>query len=88
MENVSKKLPQRMCCVCRTRNDKLNFIKVVKKDGKFFIDYLNKINGRSAYICKTKECIKKCAKTKALNRSFSCNVDAAVYEELNNLNKD
>ena len=73
-----------MCCVCRTRKDKKSFIKVVKKDGKFFIDYLNKQNGRSAYICKNLECIKKCIKTKALNRSFSCNVDVCIYEELNN----
>ena len=87
MESVSKKLPQRMCCVCRIRKDKNSFIKVVKKDGKFFVDYSNKQNGRSAYICKTAECIKKCIKTKALNRSFSCNVDIAVYEELNSIEK-
>ena len=84
----SKKLPLRMCCVCRMRKNKEDLIKVVKSGGEIFIDYKNKQNGRSAYLCKNEECIKKCIKTKAINRSFSCDVDSKIYEELSNLKLD
>lgn len=81
--NLLKKIPQRMCIVCRLMKDKRELIRVVKdKDGKIGLDNTGKAAGRGAYICNNDECIKKCRKTKALSRAFSCEVDSAVYDKL------
>ena len=70
--------------MCRTRKPVDELIRVAKEktDGgfRFFIDKCGNANGRGAHICKT--CIEKCIKTKALNRSFKCNVPQEIYEEL------
>jgi len=46
----------------------------------FFIDPRGNLNGRGCHVCYA--CIEKCIKTRALNRSFKCNVPNDVYEEL------
>ena len=81
--NDIKTLPLRMCCVCREKKPKKQMLKVVKNpDGAIFLDLSYKQNGRSAYVCKSKTCIEKCLKGKALNRSFSMEVSKEVYEQL------
>lgn len=77
-----KKIPMRMCVACKTMKPKKELIRIVKDEEKIFIDYSGKANGRGAYICNNIECIKKCAKTKALNRAFKCEIPANVYEKL------
>lgn len=81
----TKTPPLRMCCVCRNKKTKKEMIKIVKdKDGNIFLDDTYKKNGRSAYVCKIKDCIEKCLKTRALNRSFSMEIKKEVYDELLN----
>lgn len=80
---MSEHKPERSCIVCRSKGDKSNFIKVVKnKDGNIQIEKDKKLDGRGAYICKKEECIKKCIKTKALNRVFKTNVSENVYGDI------
>ncbi len=75
--------PQRMCVVCRTMKDKQDLVRIVKnKEGNVFIDETFKQNGRGAYLCKNEECVKKCVKTKALNRAFKCPIDENVYAKI------
>ena len=76
----------RRCIACRQTNLKQNLIRVCRVDGEYIIDNTYKLNGRSAYICKNKECFEKCKKTKALNRAFKTNVPMSLYEELENEN--
>ena len=77
--------PERTCIACRSKGSKENFVKVVKnKAGEFAIERDKKLDGRGAYICNTKECAEKCAKTRALNRVFKMVVPQEVYEELKN----
>lgn len=72
--------PLRMCVVCRNMKDKHELIRVVKnKDGDVFIDNTFKANGRGAYVCKDAECIKKCIKTKMLNKAFKQPVPEDAY---------
>ena len=74
---------ERTCVVCRKKDNKKDFIKVVlNKSGNAFIDENQRLNGRGAYICKSAECILKCAKTKAFNRSFKTAISQDIYEEL------
>ena len=75
--------PQRMCMVCRERTEKDRLIRIVKnKNGSICIDQTGKLEGRGAYLCKGKDCIRRAQKRKALERAFSCKVEEAVYEEL------
>jgi predicted RNA-binding protein YlxR (DUF448 family) len=63
--------------------EKSSLIKVVKDaQGNISIDSTQKRPGRGAYVCRNEECIEKCIKKRMLNKAFSTNVDAAVYDEL------
>lgn len=86
MENV-KKQPERTCAVCRKKAGKDQFIRIVKSDGKVFIDKTYKANGRGMYICGNSECIAKAIKTKAVNRAFKKEIPDEIYEELKSLEK-
>lgn len=78
---MNKKIPLRMCVVCREMKPKNECIRVVRvNDSTYVIDETGKMNGRGAYVCKNVECINKCKKTKALNRSFKHNVGDAIYD--------
>lgn len=80
---MEKKLPLRMCIVCKNMIDKRNLIRIVKRtDGTIGIDLSGKANGRGAYVCANDECMAKLVKTRALNRAFKISVDQAVYDEL------
>jgi len=68
---------ERICCVCRTKKPVGDMIRVARVNGEFKID---KTNGRGAYVCP--ECVEKCIKTRALNRSFKTQVPQDVYDKL------
>lgn len=73
----------RMCLACKNMFDKKDLIRIVKnKEGKIFVDYTGKQNGRGAYICKNDECLKKLIKQKLLNKTFKTNIDENVYKTL------
>ena len=73
-----KKVPQRKCIVCQTRDAKKGLIRVVKnKENEIFIDPTG-----SAYVCANQECLTKAIKSKQLNRAFRMDVDDQVYEHL------
>lgn len=79
----TKKIPQRMCVGCMQMQDKNALIRIVKQsDGAVFIDATGKKNGRGAYICKNAECLQKAIKAKKLERAFSMQLPAEVYERL------
>ena len=80
---MNKKIPLRMCVVCREMKQKNDCIRVVRVDeSTYMIDETGKMNGRGAYVCKNPECINKCKKTKAFNRSFKHNVGDAIYDSV------
>ena len=53
-------------------------------EGEISIDKTGKKSGRGAYICPKEECLKLAEKSRRIEKSFSCRIDAAVYEELEN----
>lgn len=80
---VEKKIPQRMCIACREMKDKKQLIRIVKNaEGEINLDFTGKKNGRGAYICPNEVCIKKCIKSKLVNRTFKCEVDLEIYENI------
>ena len=75
--------PERTCIACRKKGVKSDFIKIVfNKNGNISIEEEKKLEGRGAYICNTLECIQKCLKTRALNRTFKTAISQEFYEEL------
>jgi len=78
-----KKIPQRKCINCGNLYNKNDLLRIVNnKEMGIVIDESGKLNGRGAYICKNKECIKEVKKNNKLNRVFKQKVDKKIYEEL------
>ena len=79
----TKKIPERMCVVCRTHKDKRDLLRVVfNKEEGLLIDTTGKKNGRGAYICKDSACVDKAEKSGALSRAFKREVDKAFYAQI------
>ena len=87
---MNKKVPLRMCVVCRAMKPKSECVRVVKQDDEtYLIDVTGKANGRGAYVCNNKDCLDKCVKTRAFNRAFKHNVGESLYNDIkeNNIGK-
>lgn len=73
-----KKVPKRMCVVCRNMFDKPELVRIVKSaDAGYEIDPTGKKNGRGLYICR--DCAEKCASKKLLNKILKKNIDEQTY---------
>lgn len=78
-----KKIPMRMCVVCRNMVDKRDLVRIIRtKEGEYSLDVTSKANGRGAYVCKNTECFEKMIKTRALDRAFKEKVPSDVYEQI------
>ena len=80
---MQKKIPQRQCMGCRERKNKRDMIRVVRRtDDIVSLDFSGKLNGRGAYVCPDMECLKKCRKTRALERCLEAEIPEDVYDRL------
>ncbi|MDD5902984.1 MAG: YlxR family protein [Oscillospiraceae bacterium] len=80
---MQKKIPMRQCLGCREMKPKRELIRAVKSpEGEVSLDFKGKAAGRGAYICPSKDCLKKAMKAKALERAFSAQIPPEVYEQL------
>lgn len=62
---------KRLCAACRTTKDRCELIKITKlSDGLLKINPNSKELGRSVYICKNPDCIKKFIKKKMIKKSL------------------
>ena len=81
---VIKKIPERMCVVCRQMKPKNELIRIVNSDGLVAVDKTGKSGGRGVYLCKSKECISKALKSKGFVKQHGFTLEG-VAEELENL---
>ena len=80
---MEKKIPMRQCLGCREMKPKKELIRVVRSpEGGISLDFKGKASGRGAYICPNSQCLKKAIKAKALERAFSTQIPAEIYEAL------
>ncbi|MCK9575018.1 MAG: YlxR family protein [Clostridia bacterium] len=85
MSEKIKKIPQRMCIVCKKMSAKSDLIRIVRDlDGNIKLDNVGKVQGRGTYICRSDDCINKMQKCKCLNRVYSTNVSSEIYQNLIN----
>ena len=81
---MQKKIPQRQCLGCREMKPKRELIRVVRApEGEISLDFKGKLPGRGAYLCPDAACLKRAAKSKALERAFSLPIPDVIYEALN-----
>lgn len=81
-----KKISLRRCLGCNESKPKNELCRIVKtKDGEILIDKTGKLNGRGAYICKSKDCFEKAFKAKRLEKEFEMKISDEVYNELKNM---
>ena len=78
-----KKIPLRKCIGCNEMKNKKEMIRVLKTtDNEIVLDTTGKKNGRGAYMCFSKECLKNAMKSKGLERSLKMPIPQEVYESL------
>ncbi len=73
---------ERKCIACKQNKPQSEMLRIAKINNQFVLDKENKLGGRGAYICKTKDCISLTIKKKALNRAFKMNVGNEIYNIL------
>lgn len=74
-----------MCVVTRERFEKRDLLRVVRTpEGEIKMDLSGKMNGKGAYLKKTKEVINKAKKSKILDRTLEVVVPDSLYEEIIN----
>ena len=79
----NKKVPMRKCVGCQEMKSKKEMIRVIRTaENEFVLDATGKKNGRGAYLCPDRECLKKAVKSRGLERSFKQAIPEAVYESL------
>ena len=80
---MAKKVPLRQCVGCGEMKSKKEMMRVLKTaENEICLDVTGKKNGRGAYICRNRECLRKAAKSKGLERSFKMSIPKEVYDTL------
>ena len=80
---MMKKLPVRQCLGCREHLPKNQLVRIVRSpDGRVFADFSGKANGRGAYLCRNPECLKKAARSRALERALDVKLPEGMLDEL------
>lgn len=83
MKKSKKKIPKRMCLVCRQMLEKDQLERIVRSpEGQVAFDPTGKKPGKGAYICKEKACFEKLKKGGFLERALKSSIPVEVYEGL------
>lgn len=80
---MAKKIPLRQCVGCSEMKGKKEMMRVLKtaEDG-IILDMTGKKNGRGAYLCMERECLRKARKNKGLERSLKMKIPDEIYDRL------
>lgn len=83
MNLKSKKIPMRKCVICGERFDKRQMIRIlVNENGNLEIDTTGKKNGRGAYLCSSRNCMKDKKTIVKLCRSLGVEIREECGNEL------
>ena len=80
---MAKKIPLRQCVGCGEMKGKREMMRVLRTvENEICLDVTGKKNGRGAYLCRNKECLRQARKNKGLERSFKMSIPGDVYDNL------
>lgn len=81
---MAKKVPLRQCIGCGEMKSKKEMLRILRSadDGSFLLDVTGKKNGRGAYLCRNRECLRTARKNHGLERSFKMSIPGEVYDTL------
>ncbi|MEG1711138.1 MAG: YlxR family protein [Clostridia bacterium] len=79
---MEKKIPERMCLVCRQMKPKKEMLRLVVTNDGIVVDKSGKMNGRGGYICVDETCLEKCKRTKILNKLFKREIKIEFINEI------
>lgn len=80
---AERKIPLRKCIGCGEMKDKRELVRIVRnKEGEISVDLVGKKPGRGAYLCRNPECFDMARKARRLERAFSAQIPAEVYEAM------
>lgn len=78
-----KKIPMRKCLATNESHPKKEMFRIVRTpEGEVKVDDTGKMNGRGAYLSKSKEAIEIAKTRKVLDRQLEISVPSEVYQEL------
>ena len=78
-----QRVPLRMCAGCGESKPKKELVRVVRSpEGEISLDLTGKKPGRGAYVCKSADCLRAARKARRLERAFSCQIPAEVYDRM------
>lgn len=78
-----RKVPLRKCVATGEQLPKKELIRIVRnKEGEVFVDEVGKMNGRGAYLKRSKEALTVAKKKNVLGRSLGVTIPETIYEEL------
>ena len=77
------RVPLRKCTGCGEMKPKKELVRVVKSpEGELSLDLTGKKPGRGAYVCRSLACLQAARKARRLEKAFSCQIPAPVYERM------
>lgn len=80
---MAKKIPLRQCVGCGEMKGKRDMLRVLKTaENEICLDATGKKNGRGAYICRSRDCLRQARRNKGLERSFKMSIPNEVYDTL------
>ncbi|MBR0420894.1 MAG: YlxR family protein [Erysipelotrichaceae bacterium] len=78
-----KKIPMRRCLATNESFPKKELLRIVRTpEGEVKVDLTGKLNGKGAYISKSKEALQIARNKKVLNRALETEVPEEVYNEI------
>lgn len=80
---MNRKIPLRQCIGCGQMKPKKEMMRVLKDDqDTISLDLTGRKNGRGAYLCRSRECLRLARKGKGLERSFKRSIPSEIYDNL------
>ena len=76
----TKRIPERMCVVCRQMKPKTELLRIVNTAEGVVLDGTGKLNGRGVYVCKCKECVGKAVKSKGFVKQHGFSLENVAHE--------
>ena len=84
---ILRKIPLRKCLATGEQLPKKEMIRVVRnKEGEVFVDPTGKMNGRGAYLKRSKAAFETAKKKKVLARALQVEIPEQIFEELEKYN--